>query len=612
MEGNTTDKLVLKSINQLFRHDFYIPSYQRGYRWTETQVVQLLNDIWQFHRRDNKIKGEFYCLQPIVVKHLEEKYEIIDGQQRLTTIFLIIKYLEDITKIAFPNFSLAPPTYETRTDSKDFLENIKQKTEIDAQQNVDYYHIWKAYHTIKCWFENEENNINSIDFVNTLLKFQLEDQDSEKKNGEKIDVANNVRVIWYEVNVTANSDSIDIFTRLNIGKIPLTNSELIKALFLQKSNFAEEKASLKQIQIATEWDMIEKILQDDAFWFFIYNPDNPINYDNRIEYIFDLMKGRTEDSDFYYTFNKFYSDFTSTFKNNKPNIDNIWLNIKKYFLTFDEWYRDYELFHYVGFLIDSGISINTIKDESSNKAKDDFKINYLKKKIQEQVNCNIDELEYPNKKIRKILLLFNILTVLETQKSDMRFPFHKYKSEDWDIEHIRSKTDKTITANTMLPWINDILEYFVGSNNDSESNEFLDSIDENNVELKIIIDSLINFKKVGKIDNNQFDNLFKRVQKYFKEDNQTEDKNDISNLALLDSTTNRSYGNSFFPIKRKRIIENDSKGIFVPIATKNLFLKYYSKKLGDVMYWNNDDAKDYLEAIKTTLKDYLPNIKDNE
>ena len=76
-------------------------------------------------------------------------------------------------------------------------------------------------------------------------------------------------------------------------------------------------------------------------------------------------------------------------------------------------------------------------------------------------------------------------------------------------------------------------------------------------------------------------------------------------MALLDSTTNRSYGNSFFPIKRKRIIENDSKGIFVPIATKNLFLKYYSKKLGDVMYWNNDDAKDYLDAIKITLKDYL-------
>ena len=95
------------------------------------------------------------------------------------------------------------------------------------------------------------------------------------------------------------------------------------------------------------------------------------------------------------------------------------------------------------------------------------------------------------------------------------------------------------------------------------------------------------------------------MQKHFKEGNQTDEKNDISNLALLDSTTNRSYGNSFFPIKRKRILDNDTKGIFVPIATKNLFLKYYSKKFSEVMFWNSNDATDYLKAIKHTLNDFF-------
>ena len=127
MEGHTTDKLVLKSIYQLFKYKFYIPSYQRGYRWTKLQVEQLLNDIWHFSKRDDKTKGEFYCLQPIVVRHLEDKYEVIDGQQRLTTIYLIIKYLEDLTRIAFHNLHFTPPTYETRTDSRVFLETIKQK-----------------------------------------------------------------------------------------------------------------------------------------------------------------------------------------------------------------------------------------------------------------------------------------------------------------------------------------------------------------------------------------------------------------------------------------------------------------------------------------------------
>ncbi len=287
-------QLLLKSVNQLFDYKFFIPSYQRGYRWTKTEVEQLLQDIWQFTKRDGKLKGEFYCLQPVVVTKTEDKWEVIDGQQRITTIFLILKYLEEIIKIAFQNFSFQPPVYDTRTDSKDFLSNVKTKTDNDANLNVDYWHIWQAYNTIKKWFENKENNINTINFLNTLLSFQL-----DEINGENLDTANNIRVIWYEVNEEEANNHYDIFTRLNIGKIPLTNAELIKALFLQKGNFAEENATLKQIQIASEWDSIEKTLQDDAFWYFIYNPTNPLKYDNRIEYIFDLMKGRTKDSEFY-------------------------------------------------------------------------------------------------------------------------------------------------------------------------------------------------------------------------------------------------------------------------------------------------------------------------
>jgi uncharacterized protein with ParB-like and HNH nuclease domain len=59
------NKIGLKSIKELLGMNFFIPAYQRGYRWKETQVKQLLDDIWQF--RENKTEGEFYCLQPVVV-----------------------------------------------------------------------------------------------------------------------------------------------------------------------------------------------------------------------------------------------------------------------------------------------------------------------------------------------------------------------------------------------------------------------------------------------------------------------------------------------------------------------------------------------------------------
>lgn len=68
------------------RGSFYIPSYQRGYRWSETEVVRLLDDIYQNGKKN-------YCLQPVVVRKKEDQYELIDGQQRLTTLYLIYKYM---------------------------------------------------------------------------------------------------------------------------------------------------------------------------------------------------------------------------------------------------------------------------------------------------------------------------------------------------------------------------------------------------------------------------------------------------------------------------------------------------------------------------------------
>lgn len=601
MDALNTNQLVLKSVNQLFENSFFIPSYQRGYRWNKTQVEQLLNDVWDFAknppRHEQGKEKPFYCLQPIVVKkRFDKEWEVIDGQQRLTTIYLILKNLQNQIERDQKNFTKI--FYETRIatqeciGSEEFLKNVEHNAQY-ANQNIDFDHIYTAYKTIYDWFQKKANTTEDAAPRAVFAPILLRD----------------TKVIWYEIDETESNNSIDIFTRLNIGKIPLTNSELIKALFLQKGNFSHEKATLKQIQIASEWDIIEKTLQDDAFWFFIYNPDNPLKYDNRIEYIFDLISGRTKESEYYHTFNVFYKLFTDNQAFNKPDIDKIWLDIKKYFLTFDEWFKDYELFHYVGYLISCGISIITIKNESSGKAKDNFKDNFIKNEIRKQVNCNIDEIEYGNNYVKKILLLFNIQTVLQTQKSDMRFPFHKFKSENWDIEHIRSQTDKTISGNKRLLWIDDILEYFVGQPDISLAKKFINDQndnDENQKNIKEICNSLVSLKKAEKIEDDKFDTLFKLVQKHFKEDNQIEEKNDISNLALLDATTNRSYGNSFFPIKRKRIIENDSNGIFVPIATKNVFLKYYSKQLGEIMYWNSYDANEYLAALKKTLIDYLP------
>ena len=186
----------------------------------------------------------------------------------------------------------------------------------------------------------------------------------------------------------------------------------------------------------------------------------------------------------------------------------------------------------------------------------------------------------------------------------MRFPFYKYKTENWDIEHVCSQTDKEIRSEkNKKEWIDDMLDYFVGSTNEEIIEQWIKDDTKENREL---CQELYSAKSLsGSELANKFNELFSIINKMFKEDNLVDNKDNICNLALLDSETNRSYGNAFFPVKRKRIIYNDSKGIFVPISTKNLFLKYYSNQSDNIMYWSKDDANDYLNAIKSVLKEFL-------
>ena len=84
--NNSEIKLDIKLVGDI-EGNFYVPSYQRGYRWGKTEVKRLLDDICSTEGKRN------YCLQPVVVRKNGDKYELIDGQQRLTTIYLICRLM---------------------------------------------------------------------------------------------------------------------------------------------------------------------------------------------------------------------------------------------------------------------------------------------------------------------------------------------------------------------------------------------------------------------------------------------------------------------------------------------------------------------------------------
>lgn len=186
-------------------HKFIIPHYQRGYRWERQEVSELIDDLWAFHK--DRESGDFYCIQPIVLLKTEENtYEVLDGQQRLTTLYLILSFLEDRRFDDGYNQELFSLNYQTRKDCETFLRE-KKFIDNEDDSNIDYYHICNAYKTITDWFKDEKHRGAKGKLVPILM------DDSSKGN-------RNVRFIWYEVEQSTNP--IEVFIRLNVGKIPLT------------------------------------------------------------------------------------------------------------------------------------------------------------------------------------------------------------------------------------------------------------------------------------------------------------------------------------------------------------------------------------------------------
>ena len=603
--------LMLKPINDLLDKEFYIPAYQRGYRWTKRQVTDLLEDIKEFQQQvenSTNAKDKFYCLQPIVVKEHGDKWEIVDGQQRLTTIHIILTCLKEILPLV--GKSRYQISYETRTDSSDFLANINED---QAEDNIDFFHIVEAKKAVDEWFKDKGNY--RIQLIQTLLN---EDE-----------IGKNVKVIWYELGEHENAT--EVFTRLNMGKIPLVNAELVKALFLKSSNFIDNNQSIKeqnksirleQVKISQEWDSIEKNLQDDAFWYFTSNENIKTN---RIEFILQLRALEFKNSQNIIDNDKFktFIQFNEWFVNDQVDISNEWLKVKKVFMTLEEWFNDRTLFHLIGYLISQNISVSEIFKLSSNsKGKKDFHQRLIKRILHLIFNVKIDnvlshsnlrntidnylaELSYETSttnKLRQILLLFNIASLLNNPDSNARFQFEKFKLDQWDIEHIRSVSSEIPESKEKQEqWLEQVIEYISDNNTLAEP----DLLPPNDLaEAQLIKTQAINLCSTS-FTKDQFKDIYDRVIKLYDPNSNDEVDSSIGNLTLLDSSTNRSYKNAIFPIKRKRIIELDKQATYVPLCTKNVFLKYYSKNVDKMLYWETKDSEDYQEAMLDIMTDFF-------
>lgn len=541
--------------------EFFVPSYQRGYRWGKDEVTRLLEDVYTNGNKN-------YCLQPVVIRRDGDRFELIDGQQRLTTLFILLQYIKREFK---PRIALKYKlSYKTREKSADYLDHIDEAL---ADSNIDFYHIYGAYKAIDNWFNAQTDSVVVADDIyGYLVKY--------------------VKIIWYEVG--ENEDAISLFTRLNIGKIPLTSAELVKAMFLSHDS-ADNMDREKQEEISLQWDNMEKELHNDSLWYFLTNSTKN-QYQTRIDLVLDLIAGKQEN-----TREKYYTFFRFDEMQKEQSLDEIWRKIQQTFLILKDWFENHELYHKIGYLIASGMTLHQIFELSENKTKDAFNAlldDYIKSSI--HISGNYSELSYEKpldyKKISTLLLLFNVESVRQNGEHTQWFPFDKFKYSkgskvSWSLEHIHAQQSEGMrTQKVWKEW----LKLHIPS---------VEAVSDKQDEL---IQSMQNAIDNAKLERAEFDNLQQKVISLLSVSGNTEYLHSIANLALLDISVNAALNNATFDVKRNDIVEMDKKGQYIPFCTKMVFLKYYTPSAENQLhFWGQADRVAYVQAINTVLADYL-------
>ena len=624
--------MAITSIDKLMGRTFFVPGYQRGYRWGRQEVEALLNDLWEFYLQTKEKKDEeerenlleenknvFYCLQPIVLYKDEQAQEnLLDGQQRLTTIYLLLSYLDSRRREEGYDKPLFTLEYATREDSADFLaKKLFASEESEGASNVDYHYMRAAYGYIKDWFTQAPKHPGAAGKLIPLLL----DEDGKGPN---------VRVIEYHIE--DDSNPIDVFLRLNQGKIPLTDAELTKALFLQSDKYDAQLlpyVSPKLDLIASEWYAYEQQLSVPKFWHFI-SPYDAQSTPPSIRLLLELaardLQSETsyKDTPELWELKKYthpcytiFSDYLQGYSGEErlKKIGEIWERIYTIFGLISEWYEDQELYHYVGYLMCTESSsskritlLRKLLKQAKTCTAPEFKAS-LRREIGKKIEAIcLNELSYEERPadIHWVLLLHNIHQHIFTSEQ-IRFPFDLYTKEKWSLEHIYAQQSEPLrNREEQIGFIEEHIATFRQDafGDDKETSSLI-------VRLEDIRSQIQEPEKKESERVSLFEEALGLITAF--EVNQmgdTRSLHGLQNLCLLSRGVNSALSNRTFARKREIMREIMRERVmtatqeYIPMATRRVFLKYYSASPKDNAYWRREDAEAYMEHIRSVCKHY--------
>lgn len=590
---------------------YSIPPYQRGYKWDTKDIERLLRDINEF-TPDEKL-DLFYCLQNITLVEKLNSFNVVDGQQRITTLMVVLSYLGEYELIR------GKIQYEVRNETAAFLEEfIFQESELksiqtwaqllEKTQDKDYdyqdvFYLFNAYKTIQTWFEANPQSASKM----------------------KDKILNHIKVI---VNLPKNIEEQELFENLNGKRVPLDGADLIRALIITrvaKKEIGELDDRTKQDVLINERRVkIGMMLDNINLWW---------TDQNKQLYFHQFTKEARVSSDSSVAFNEAIYPINYLYKlyslihgkgfldmdlfEKHVTEDGFLERLQILQRTMENWYSDKELYHLILFTSiyagagdkDADITTLNFKELFSQwkcQPRKEF-IKFLKGRIVrckvfedliKQSDRNDDENEktafkesWYDPKLVCVSTLLDIISILSSS-SDTRLPARYFKAYKEDLEHIFPQTpigdrvkDKVKQTQILMEYL-EIINQSLSDNDKITINE--NEIDWDNQEWKESIKSKI---------NNKIEEIIPI--------------NSLGNMCVLHESVNRGYGNDFFLEKRIDIMRKSQDGVFIRPHVYDAFNKIYMERQNEsinmkmMTRWDKTDILTRRKYIITTIREFL-------
>ena len=303
-----------------------IPNYQRGYKWSvpcegkKCSVQTLLSDIFQ---AKEKKKAEYF-IQGVTVTENNGEVILIDGQQRTTTLYLLLKYLE-YDQLPTIKYDIRKETDVFIKDS--FIENGELKSNHETNESQDIFYLKKAVKTI-----HDKLNGHTDNYKEEIREYVLE----------------NIKLFYI---IIEKDEATKVFSMLNGQKAEMKQAELIKAELLRlisknDSNHSHQnnewEINQARSKYAREWDRWNYWWNREEVKIFYGNDkeESPINF---------LLENFTFSNNEKLGFS--FKNFKDNFLVDSKSAKSTFKKLRDYQKIFEDWFNDTRTHNYLGLII---------------------------------------------------------------------------------------------------------------------------------------------------------------------------------------------------------------------------------------------------------------------